>query len=316
MNLSVVIPTYGRAKDLERLLESLSKQELKPDEIIIVIGPNDLPTKQIVDDCQIKVPSIVALSATKPSLVHSLNLGIAQAKGDVICLLDDDVWLPADWAKKINIAYKNDELLGAYGGRDRIQLDVDGLMDPAPAAIVGTFRWNGKLVGNHHCGCLTSPVEVDVLKGVNLSFRKKALGYQGIDSRLESKGAEICTEIEICQRVKLAGYKVVYDNENYLLHFVAQRVGADDRNDIFTETTKNRTFNQALVMAKFRPAYQLIFHLFRTLLIGTRKEPGIIRAFLLINKAGPRVLLLPFQNFKYSMRGAFLGLNKHDLNHK
>src|SRR5690606_1766190 len=134
--------------------------------------------------------------ATKPSLIHSLNLGLSKVNGEIICLLDDDVWLPNEWIETIEIAFSNNRQLGAFGGRDHLQLSHEPHLANLPLAkVVGKYKWYGILVGNHHCGVQKSPINVDVLKGCNLSFRRIAFPRMEIDPSLESFGAEICSEI-------------------------------------------------------------------------------------------------------------------------
>jgi len=235
-------------------------------------------------------------------------MGLGVASKEIICLLDDDVELPADWSIKIINAYKNNSKLGAYGGRDHLQTGEDRLDNPPAAKIVGTYTWDGRLFGNHHCGAEKSPMFVDLIKGANLSFRRIAFPIMKIDSNLEGLGAEICSEIDICLTIKKAGYQVVYDNDNYILHFAAPRLGDDNRHDLFSSKMPGRIFNESFTTGKFRSKFEIIMFFFRSLLIGTHIRPGIIRSVFLIKKHGLKVLKLPFVNIVFVLNGIKKGM--------
>ena len=46
---SVIIPTYKRNKFLEKTLESILSQKIKPLEVILVDDANDFKTKEILE---------------------------------------------------------------------------------------------------------------------------------------------------------------------------------------------------------------------------------------------------------------------------
>ena len=308
MRLSVIIPTYKRPFDLGRALESLNLQNTSIEELLVIIGPGDEEGKAICKIWKTKISNLYVLNALKPSTIHALNLGISAANGDVICLLDDDVWLPNDWAYKIKIAYKNNMLLGAYGGRDKLHLNLPEYDHPSLAKVVGTFQWNGILKGNHHCGSVHSPVKVDVLKGVNLSFRRSALKPLQIEQRLENKGAEICYEIDICSRIQLAGYDIIYDNNNFVLHYASPRSGNDKRNDVFAATALQNVYNNALVVAKYRPFSEVFFYIIRSFFLGSKASPGIIHSLFLLKQYKLKAISLPFINIAVTVRAMKEGL--------
>ncbi len=308
MKLSVIIPTYKRSSDLNRLLRSLNDQTTKPAEILVIIGPGDIDSFIIANQWKQKILNLRLLEAQKSSVIHALNIGLREAQEDIICFLDDDTWLPPTWAINIVRTFEADDSIGAYGGPDFIQLDDPQFTNPTLAYLVGKYKWDGTLIGNHHRGVQKSPIEVDVLKGVNLSFRKCALNDMQIDSALEYEGAEFAWEVDISQRIALNGFKVIYDNENYLLHFASPRLVFDDRIDIFSPAWPKRCFNESFVIAKFRPLTELTFFILKSFLLGSRMQPGIIWSFLLMYQFGWRVLKSPYNNIYFTINGALKGI--------
>lgn len=308
MNLSVIIPTYKRHHDLRRLLESLFRQAEPVAQVVVVVGPGDAESQALAHEWQANWPVLIVLPATRRSVVHALNLGLPHATGDVVCLLDDDVYLPTGWAGRIAAAYQANATLGAYGGRDHLQSDDPELANPLPVNRVGRFRWDGVLFGGHHCGSIVSPVRVDVLKGCNLSFRRSAFPALGVDPALESHGAEVCWEVDLCQRIARAGYGLVYDNDNYILHYASPRPADDDRVNLFSKAWARRTFNEALVAAKYQPLSDIVLLGLRSFLVGTRRQPGLVWGALLLRKYPSwQLLRLPWHYASIFCKGAAYG---------
>jgi glycosyltransferase involved in cell wall biosynthesis len=288
---------------------SIHHLKVKPDQVIIVVGPDDFETDETIKAWKSKLPFLMVLESSKPSMIYSLNIGLSAANGDIIALMDDDVELPKDWSIKIKSAYSTDNELGAFGGRDHLQLQEKKYSNPGLASVVGRFKWDGTLTGNHHCGSKVSPVQVDVLKGCNLSFRRNAFRKMEIDPILIDKGAETCSEIDICQSIAREGFKVIYDNENFLLHYASPRTPFDNRKDLFSSAWNKRVFNQAYVTAKYRPVLELIFYFFKSFLIGSRLLPGLAWSVLLIPKNGTKVIALPWKYLMAMAKGVSKGLS-------
>ena len=93
--ISVVIPTYNRGVLLKKAIESVVAQSYENIEIIIVDNNSTDNTNEVISsfvDSRIKVYKI----HNQGIIAASRNLGIKNAKGDWIALLDsDDFWFPS-----------------------------------------------------------------------------------------------------------------------------------------------------------------------------------------------------------------------------
>jgi glycosyltransferase involved in cell wall biosynthesis len=90
---SLIVSTLGRVTELDRLLSSLDSQTCKDFEVILVDqNPDDrlLPVLQGHPGLQIR-----HLRSGR-GLSRGRNVGLAVAKGDLICFPDDDCWYPPD----------------------------------------------------------------------------------------------------------------------------------------------------------------------------------------------------------------------------
>jgi len=97
MKISVVIPVYNEEKYINNCLDSLMKQEEKPDEIIVVDNNCTDQTIFIVK----KYKNIKIIKEKKQGITPARNVGFNAASGDILIKCDADSILPADWVKTI-----------------------------------------------------------------------------------------------------------------------------------------------------------------------------------------------------------------------
>ncbi|KGK23186.1 hypothetical protein DC58_10095 [Vibrio navarrensis] len=115
--ISVVIPTFKRPDLLERLLESISLQTLKPQEVIVVddhSNMNDeynLVIRKYHEEFKVLKYIVLEKNSGAPT---ARNRGILEAKSEWIALVDDDdEWLPTKLEKQFNLIKKShDKNLG------------------------------------------------------------------------------------------------------------------------------------------------------------------------------------------------------------
>ncbi len=91
MRLSIIVPTLNEEGYVGRLLESISRQTLSPEEVIVVDGGSRDGTVRVVEEY-----AGVSLVHGAPPVAGQRNLGAdkASAESDVLLFLDADVELP------------------------------------------------------------------------------------------------------------------------------------------------------------------------------------------------------------------------------
>jgi len=87
--VSVIIPTYKRGYLLTHVLEALTVQTSKNFEVLIIVKPSGDETDQIIEKYREKLQINVVLQ-NHGYVTDALNLGLKNAKGEIIVLLDDD----------------------------------------------------------------------------------------------------------------------------------------------------------------------------------------------------------------------------------
>ena len=201
MKLTVLIPTWKRGDLLEKCLQSLAEQERQADEVIVVYRDVDPEAQEYISHFAEKLP-LVRVMVEAPGVIHAENMGLEKVTSDIVCFLDDDAEVPAHWLKLIEEHFSRDSSLAGVGGPDYIVLDGDYRKE---CHTVGKITWYGKVIGNHHQKVVRLQ-EVDVLKGVNMSFRKSFI--EPLDEKLHSEhsyGNGSQWELDLCLKVKAKG---------------------------------------------------------------------------------------------------------------
>jgi len=113
MNVSVIIATMNREKELGQCLDSVVRQTLLPKEIVIVddgnLNKEDI-SKVILEPIEFKYHK-----KNEPSLSKSRNIGAKLAQSQLLLFLDDDVVLEPNYIEEIVKVFEADKA-GQIGG--------------------------------------------------------------------------------------------------------------------------------------------------------------------------------------------------------
>jgi len=97
MKISLIIPTFNRAKHIEQTLLSAFNQTVKLDEIIVIDDGSQDNTKQLLEYYDINY-----IYQENQGVSSARNRGIKEAKNEWICFLDsDDIWEDTKIEKQI-----------------------------------------------------------------------------------------------------------------------------------------------------------------------------------------------------------------------
>lgn len=304
MKVSVLVPTWRRRIKLEKTLISILAQEEKADELIIVCRDVDEESQSFIDSFILEnkdaceITKILKKTVNIPGVIAAENLAISVASGDIICFIDDDAQAPKHWVKRIKENFKNDLELAGVGGPDFILHHSDPNYRQK-VEIVGEIKWYGKVIGNHHH--MTDKIlDVDVLKGVNMSLRRDFV--RALDQNLQSEhhaGNGSHWELDLCFHVKALGGKMIFDpildviHDSNHSHFVHK--------DNFINNARNLTY---VMLKNLSPLRSIVFVSY-IILIGNEQIYGLAKLlsqFLKFN------ITSAFRNYFYSLRGVGKGL--------
>jgi len=208
MQVSIIIPTYNRVKDLDECLDSIIVQTTLPKEVIIVDDSDNDEIGNLITHRrnEFKEKDILlryVRNERERSLAIARNIGVENATGDIILYLDSDVVLDKDYIKEILKVYKEKpDTLGVQG---LIQSKRD---DRVIVKFADAFKKVFYIYSKEKNRCRVSPsfgvtypsfcdeiIECEWLSGANHSYRKQILQDFKFDEKLKKYSYDEDTDI-------------------------------------------------------------------------------------------------------------------------
>jgi cellulose synthase/poly-beta-1,6-N-acetylglucosamine synthase-like glycosyltransferase len=269
-------------------------------QVIVVVRDTDVETWQFFEEFTHHNLPLCVVKVMVPGVVAALNAGLEAVEGDTVSITDDDAAPRPDWLERISAHFTSDSNIGGVGGRDWIH--QGGKLEDDSREVVGQLQWFGRVIGNHHLG-VGEAREVDVLKGVNMSFRTQAITGLRFDERMRGTGAQVHFEMAFTLALKRAGWKIIYDPSVAVDHYPAQRFDEDQRNYFNEIAFINLVHNETLVLLDHLPPIRRAVFLLWAISIGTRDSLGFVQWLRLLPTEGK----LARQKWLASMRGRWQG---------
>jgi glycosyltransferase involved in cell wall biosynthesis len=258
----------------------LRKQTRLPDEVLVMVRDSDAETwalLQKIEQCRLPIRTG---TVKLPGVTAALNTGLSMSQGDIIVFTDDDAAPHPDWVARIEAHFQADPYVGGVGGRDWIYHGEE--LECGAQRVVGKIQWFGRVIGNHHLGS-GGPREVDVLKGVNMSFRRVSLQGIRVDERLRGAGAQVHNELALSLAVKRAGWKLIYDPKVAVDHYPGARF-SEQRQSV--RDMGYAAYNETLILLEhLSPAYRVVFAVW-AVTVGSRAVPGLLQFLRFLPREG------------------------------
>lgn len=204
MKYSVVIPVFERHDEVRELLDSLSLQDDKNFEVVIVDDGSKVPCEEIVLGYKDRL-DIHFYYKTNSGPGASRNYGIERAKGEYIVLFDSDCVIPSDYFTKVTAFLKTNPL-DCYGGPDAADAsfsDVQKAINYAMTAFIttGGIRGQKKQLDNFQP------------RSFNMGFKRSI--YDDVGGFRTIHPGE---DPDLSYRIINAGYKVGLIADAYVYH--------------------------------------------------------------------------------------------------
>jgi GT2 family glycosyltransferase len=156
-DVSVVIVTYNRAKDVNDAVNSLLNQSAKPLEIIVIDDGSIPPVK--LDFCSDRLRLI--RFDQEIGISDARNFGVKTAQGDYIAFMDDDAISEYHWLEELRKGFETAKIVGGQVKPLYLVPPPDWWTQEDFGAIVGV----GNLSREGIFGC-NMAIKVDVFKKV------------------------------------------------------------------------------------------------------------------------------------------------------
>ncbi|MFC1967381.1 glycosyltransferase family 2 protein [Chloroflexota bacterium] len=223
--ISIIIPTYNRAKDLQKALESVLEQSYTDYEVLVIDnGPSTDNTRQVTESFTDK--RIRYIATDLKGCIFARNIGAGAAKGEILLTLDDDIeFIKGNELAKLVETYKGDKKIGIVGSIELVSpneiLRKSAVTLPPDIGRVsgkGDFNTSFNLIEGHGI------TEVDHVRSAFMSIKRDLFHDVGrFDEIYNARGLGFRYESDLCFKVMEAGYKVVLNPEIKIWHKGAKR---------------------------------------------------------------------------------------------
>lgn len=250
MNFSLIICTYMRPESLLALMQSVQKQLLYPDQILIIDGSIDNETNTVLEKNQFLNLEYFLVSNENRGLTRQRNYGISKVNSDcdIVCFLDDDTILEPNYFREVIDTFKRNLAIIGVGG---VAVNEYKWKIQVPNAFYGSKKYylfegyfykeglrnivrnylglasnlgSGKMPNYSHGRTSGFPItgkiyNVDLLIGMSMSFRKKVVDHIKFSSFFEGYG--LYEDADFSLRALQFGENVINTNA-HLSHFHAE----------------------------------------------------------------------------------------------
>ena len=211
--ISIIICTRNRADSLRQTLVHLNRCHVPKRytvELLVVDNGSTDHTRRVVEETTFSRISVRYVPCLRAGKMYALNLGIAEAAGDIILSTDDDVQPTLHWIEAICRPIVSQEADATQGP---IACDLVGLL-PAwydQAAIRGfaevNFGQESRLLPKFE------------LIGANMAFSKACVERIGLFNTLLGPGrCGFYDDTEFSWRLEAAGFKAMYCPDAGVVH--------------------------------------------------------------------------------------------------
>lgn len=213
MNISVVIPNYNGAnllrKNLPKVFGELEDYKSGKIEIIVVDDASKDESILVLEDFKKKYKNLKFIENKKNlGFSSTINNGVALAKGDIIVLLNTDVYPQKGFIYPLLEHFKDEDVF-AVGCMDK---SIEGDKVVLRGRGIGSWK-RGFLV--HKRGEIDKNNTLWVSGGSG-AFRKDV--WDKLDGLNELYNPFYWEDIDLSYRAQKAGYKVLFERESIVYH--------------------------------------------------------------------------------------------------
>jgi hypothetical protein len=227
LDLSIIIVNYNVKEFLQNLIHSIEKASTNlTKEIIIIDNASDDGSVEFIKE---KFPQIKLIAnQTNLGFGKANNIGLKQAAGKYILLINPDTLVAEDTFEKMIKFFESNKNVGLAGCKI---LNPDGSLQlacrrsfPGPwtsfTKVTGlsTLFPKSKIFARYNLTYLdeNKSYEVDAISGSFMMMRKEV--YEkvgGFDEQFFMYGEDL----DLCYRIQKAGYKVFYVHSTQIIHY-------------------------------------------------------------------------------------------------
>lgn len=226
--VSILIPNKDHRDDLRRCVDSILARTSYPRFEIIIIENNSTEDETFRYYGELEKDKRIRVIRREGAFNYSAlnNLGVREAKGEQILLLNNDTEvLSPDWLQEM-LMYTQREDVGAAGAK---LLYPDGTVQHAGIGIgilLAAGHWHRGLPGNSsgYYGRLRYSQNVSAVTGACMMIPRRV--YEAVGG-LDETFPVMFNDLDLCLKIRRAGYLIVWTPFAELTHFESRSRGPD-----------------------------------------------------------------------------------------
>lgn len=246
--VSVIIPTFNRAKLLPLTLDSFLAQTYPADSYEIIVANNNSAdnTQEIIEGYCTRYAIIKGITERRQGVHYARNSAAKIARGDILYFTDDDMVADRSLIEELVKVFDLDPLIGSATGKIIGKFDV-----PPP-------RWVTKHLTNSYLSLTErdKPEDLivardDLVFSCHEAVRRDVFFQCGGFNPENTAGVWIGDgETGLGIKMKQAGYKFAYTSKSVIYHlipesrttlrYIIKRIGNQGYCDSYTEYRKHR----------------------------------------------------------------------------
>ena len=226
---------------------------LKQSQPEIIVGDNGSidGTWETLQSTGLSLPvPLRTFQISTPGKSRILNEAVRIAKGDLLFFLDDDVIVDRGWLDAVATYFNQSPRLAAQG---TIRIPPEELTDPEVARLVQRYRTVHQFEYDRNAD------DVQTLNGANMAIRREVFAKVGnFDTRLGPGALGTSEDVELAQRIRLAGIKIGYMADAVVYH----ELNRERLTEAYFKTLHQKQGRSRLIY-KDQSAGRIIFDYFR-----------------------------------------------------
>jgi GT2 family glycosyltransferase len=188
-NTSVIIPFFNNRLTLHTCIQSLLQCKPSPDQIICIDDGSTDGSAETIRELPVEI-----IQTGHVGRAAALNIGIRQAKGDLILFTDSDCIVPTDWVARYKKLFAEKDLAG-----------IGGNLWPSRFSVVETAKVLRYVHEFDHDHLLEGGYTQFCLNGNNMGIRKQALDEIGGFDENYHHGADA----DLSRRLLASGFRLL-----------------------------------------------------------------------------------------------------------
>lgn len=237
--VDIIIPTYNNLPCLKLCLESLRRCTEYPYNVIVV---NNGPDKN-VDEYLNQQKDIVYIKTGRQTFAQAINKGIKASKNEYVLFLNDDTIVSGGWLKKFVETFKNDKVgaAGVLSNCDKGWLHNYNINIAGVELLPGTNTREQIVPIIPQIYSFKSPwneiIERDWIAFYCTLIPKRIIEDVGILNEQYINSGE---DVDLCNRIKKKGYKIVQNYKSFVFHFgaVGRHILENENKETYQENDK------------------------------------------------------------------------------